>query len=148
MSKADSSHARRRARELLVQALYQRQLAGHDRSELMTQFRERPEYERADREYFDEALRDVLAAQDSLEAEAAAFADRPLAQLDPVERGILLLGLYELRDRVEIPFRVVINEGVNLARRFGAEDGHKYVNAVLDRAAMKLRHAEHSTHDG
>lgn len=143
MSKPAASRARRQARELLVQALYQMQIAGHDRAELARQFRERPEYERVDREFFDEALRAIVAAQDALEAQAAGFADRPLAQLDPVERGILLLGFYELGERLEIPFRVVINEAVNLARRFGAEDGHKYINAVLDRAALELRPAEH-----
>jgi N utilization substance protein B len=127
---------------LLVQALYQMQITGHDRSELMAQFRERRDYERVDREYFDAALRGILEAQPALEAEAGAFADRPLAQLDPVERAILLLGFYELSARPEIPFRVVINEAVNLAKRFGAEGGHKYINAVLDRAAPKLRAAD------
>ncbi len=141
MSKVESTGARARARELLVQALYQMQIAGHDRRELAAQFRERREYERVDREYFDEALRAIVEAQASLEEEASAVADRPLAQLDPVERGILLLGFYELRERPEIPYRVVINEAVNLAKRFGAEDGHKYVNAVLDRAAMRMRPA-------
>lgn len=144
MSKPETSSARHNARELLVQALYQWQIAGHDRAELERQFRERPDYERVDREFFDEALGAVLASQESLEAKAAEFIDRPVAQLDPVERGILLLGTYELRDRPEIPFRVVINEAVNLAKRFGAEDGHKYVNAVLDRAAVELRPLEHA----
>lgn len=139
MSKTDTTGGRSRARELLVQALYQWQLAEHDRAELFSQFRARPEYERVDREFFDEALRAIIAEQASLESTAARFADRPVAQLDPVERGILLLGFYELKDRLEIPFRVVINEAVNLAKRFGAEEGHKYVNAVLDRAALELR---------
>ena len=140
MSK-ESTGARGRARELLVQALYQMQIAGHDRRELAAQFRERRDYERVDREYFDEALRAIVGEQASLEEAAGSFADRPLSQLDPVERGILLLGVYELRERVEIPYRVVINEAVNLAKRFGAVDGHKYINAVLDRAAAELRPA-------
>jgi N utilization substance protein B len=139
MSKSDATGARRRARELLMQALYQRQLTGHDRAELERQFGTRPEYERVDREFFDEALRVIVREQASLEETAAGFADRPVAQLDPVERAILLLGFYELSHRPEIPFRVVINEAVSLAKRFGAEDGHKYVNAVLDRAAAALR---------
>jgi transcription antitermination protein NusB len=141
MSKPESTGPRGRARELLVQALYQMQITGHDRRELAAQFRERRDYERVDREYFDEALRAIVEAQASLEQQAAEYADRPLAQLDPVERGILLLGFYELRDRLEVPYRVVINEAVNLAKRFGAEDGHKYVNAVLDRAAQQMRPA-------
>jgi N utilization substance protein B len=139
MSRNDAIGARRRARELLVQALYQWQLAGHDRAELMSQFRERPEYARADREFFDEALSSVLEQRDVLESTASACTDRPVAQLDPVERAILLVGLYELKERPEIPFRVVINEAVDLAKRYGAEEGHKYVNAVLDRAAQSLR---------
>lgn len=139
MSKPESSGSRGRARELLVQALYQMQVAGHDRRELAAQFRERRDYEQVDREYFDEALRAIVDAQASLGEEASAFMDRPLDQLDPVERGILLLGFYELRERLEIPYRVVINEAVNLAKRFGAEDGHKYINAVLDRAAQEIR---------
>lgn len=148
MSK-ESGGARGRARELLVQALYQMQIAGHDRRELAAQFRERRDYERVDREYFDEALRAIVEAQASLEEAAGSFADRPLSQLDPVERGILLLGIYELRERLEIPYRVVINEGVNLAKRFGAVDGYKYINAVLDRAAAELRPpAERSGRDG
>ncbi len=148
MSKAETG-ARGRARELLVQALYQMQVAGHDRRELAAQFRERRDYERVDREFFDEALRAIVDGQRALEEGAGEFADRPLAQLDPVERGILLLGFYELRERPEIPYRVVINEAVNLAKRFGAEDGHKYVNAVLDRAARAIRPAsERTSRDG
>jgi N utilization substance protein B len=139
---AQSSGARSRARELLVQALYQMQLAGHDRQELERQFRERRDYQNVDRDYFDASLEAILAGIAELEASAGELADRPLAQLDPVERGILLLGLHELRSRPEIPYRVIINEAVNLARRFGAVDGHKYVNAILDRAASQLRPAE------
>lgn len=137
-----SSGARSRARELLVQALYQMQIAGHDGAELQKQFRERRDYEKVDREYFDTLLQEIVAAISTLETSAAELADRPISQLDPVERGILLLGLHELRSRPEIPYRVIINEGVNLAHRFGAVDGHKYVNAILDRAAAKLRPTE------
>lgn len=147
MGKSDAQGSRRRARELLVQALYQMQIAGHGRSELLAQFRDRRDYARVDQNYFDEALQGILGAQQSLEEEAASLIDRPLSQLDPVERGILLLGLYELRLQPEIPFRVVINEGVNLAKRFGAFDGHKYINAVLDRAAGKLRPDDAKTPD-
>jgi N utilization substance protein B len=133
---------RGRARELLVQALYQMQLASHDKRELLAQFRERPEYERVDKAFFDEALGAILDERPSLEEQALQYIDRPLSQLDPVERGILLLGFYELQRRVEIPYRVVINEAVNLTKRFGAVDGHKYVNAVLDRAAERIRQGE------
>lgn len=139
MSKSDGRGARSRARELAVQALYQAQIAGHDKAELFAQFCERPEYERVDQAYFTEAVTGVLDGLAGLEQAAAEYADRPLAQLDPVEKGILLLGFYELKERPEVPFRVVINEAVNLARRFGATEAHKYVNAVLDRAAARLR---------
>lgn len=139
MARAESRGARSRARELLVQALYQMQITGHGRSELMAQFRERPEYQRVDQDYFDEALRGILGQELELDELLSELADRPTSQLDPVERGILMLGLYELRLQLEVPFRVIINEAVNLAKRFGAIDGHKYVNAVLDRAAAKVR---------
>lgn len=143
-----SSGARSRARDLLVQALYQMQISGHDWEELQKQFRERRDYENVDREYFDESLADILRNLAALEQSVADLADRPLVQLDPVERGILLLGIHELESRTEIPYRVVINEAVNLARRFGAVDGHKYINAVLDRAALRLRPTENRGNSG
>ncbi len=142
MSKAASSGARSRARELLVQALYQMQLTGHSADELAAQFHERPDYSRVDRQYFDEQLVEICKHRKSLESTIGTLADRPVTQLDPVELGILLLGIRELESMPEIPFRVVINEAVNLAKRFGAVDGHKYINAVLDRAVATLRTAE------
>lgn len=142
---AAPGRARSRARELLVQALYQAQIAEHDAAELLRQFRNRPDYERVDRDYFDELLGAIWKDREALGARAAALADRPWEQLDPVERGILLLGMYEMVARREIPYRVIINEAVNLARRFGAVDGHKYVNAILDKAAAGIRSAEQAT---
>ncbi len=137
-----ASGARTRARELLLQALYQQQIAGHDFDELLAQFREQKAYDRVDAEFFDESLRAILDGRTDLETKIATITDRPLNQLDPVELGILLIGVFELERRIDIPYRVVINEGVNLARRFGAVDGHKYVNACLDRAAQALRESE------
>lgn len=142
MTSAASTGARTRARELLLQALYQKQIAGHDAAELLRQFREQVAYERIDQEFFEEALALICKTQDSLQEQIDALIDRPLEQLDPVELGILLIGVYELESRVDVPFRVVINEGVNLARRFGALDGHKYINACLDAAAQTLRTTE------
>lgn len=142
MSKVASVGPRSRARELIVQALYQMQLTGHSGDELVAQFHERPEYNRVDRKYFDEVLAAICVNRKALEATIGELADRPIAQLDPVELGILLLGIHELDTMPELPFRVVINEAVNLAKRFGAEDGHKYINAVLDRAVSTLRAAE------
>lgn len=145
MSHAASTGARTRARELLLQALYQKQIAGHDSAELLRQFHEQVAYERVDQAFFDAALVDICTRQDALQEKIATLIDRPLQQLDPVELGILLIGVYELEARIDVPFRVVINEGVNLAKRFGAIDGHKYINACLDTAAQTLRSGEVSS---
>jgi len=139
MAKAGSTSARSRARALLLQALYQQQLTGHDFVELREQFHSRPEYGRVDRAYFDELLESILADANLLEQRIASYADRPVEQLDPVERSALLIGVYEMAERRDIPYRVVINEAVDLVKRFGAVDGHKYVNAILDRGAAELR---------
>lgn len=142
MANPGSAGPRSRARDLLVQSLYQAQLTGHDKAELLRQFHERPEYERVDKEYFDAVLAGICDRRPALEARLGEFTDRPVDQLDPVEHAILLLGCYELDARPDVPFRAVINEAVNLAKRFGAVDGHKYVNAVLDRAVRELRPRE------
>jgi N utilization substance protein B len=142
MTKAASTGARTRARELLLQALYQKQIAGHDSAELLQQFREQTAYKRVDQEFFDEVLVEICDTQTDLEKSIEPLIDRPLEQLDPVEMGVLLIGVFELQARPDVPFRVVINEGVNLAKRFGALDGHKYINACLDNAAQTLRSAE------
>jgi N utilization substance protein B len=142
MTKAASTGARTRARELLLQALYQKQIAGHDSAELLQQFREQTAYKRVDQEYFDKSLAEICATQEELEKSIEPLIDRPLEQLDPVEMGVMLIGVFELQTRPDVPFRVVINEGVNLAKRFGALDGHKYINACLDLAAQTLRSAE------
>lgn len=137
-----SSGARTRARELLVQALYQKQLAGHECSELLEQFHLQSAYERVDQSFFDEALVAICDVEKELQSAIQPVIDRPFEQLDPVEVAILLIGTYELQARTDVPYRVVINEGVNLARRFGALDSHKYINACLDAAAKTLRDAE------
>ena len=139
MAKAARTGARSRARELIVQSLYQRQITGHSEAELLAQFHGRPDYERVDQKYFDEALSAICRITEQLEESIDKLADRPLSQLDPVERGILLLGFYELQEKPDVPFKVVINESVNIAKRFGAIDGHKYINALLDRAVKTLR---------
>ncbi|MDA0705296.1 MAG: transcription antitermination factor NusB [Proteobacteria bacterium] len=139
MSKMATTGARTRARELLVQALYQKQIAGHDSAELLRQFREQTAYKRIDQNFFDAALAAICATQNDIEQAIKPLVDRPIEQLDPVEMAILLIGVFELQSRPDVPFRVVINEGVNLAKRFGAIDGHKYINACLDLAAKSLR---------
>jgi len=142
MTGGASTGARTRARELLLQALYQKQIAGHECPELLSQFREQVAYERVDQEFFEELLKAICEVQAELETSIDKLIDRPLEQLDPVELGILLIGVYELESRIDIPYRVVINEGVNLAKRFGSLDGHKYINACLDAGAQSLRAAE------
>ena len=144
MSKSSSkgAGARTRARELMVQALYQKQLAGHSTSELVAQFHEQIAYERVDQAFFDELLPAISNSQGDLEKKIDELIDRPLEQLDPVELAILLIGVYELESRMDIPYRVVINESVNLAKRFGSIEGHKYVNACLDVAAKSFREIE------
>jgi N utilization substance protein B len=141
-SQKSSAGARTRARELMVQALYQKQIAGHECSELMAQFHEDKAYDRVDKALFDEIMPVICKSQAELELTIADLIDRPLEQLDPVELAILLIGVYELKARIDIPFRVVINEGVNLAKRFGSTDSHKYINACLDKAAATLRETE------
>lgn len=125
-----------------MQALYQQQIAGHDPQELLAQFREQTAYQRVDQRFFDDALAAICDGRSGLETDIAAVIDRPIDQLDPVELAALLIGLYELKHRDDVPYRVVINEGVNLAKRFGAIDGHKYINACLDKAAQRLRESE------
>jgi len=142
MGKADSTGARTRARELMVQALYQKQIAGHSTAELVAQYHEDPAYERVDQVFFDELFPAISNAQEALEKTIESLIDRPLEQLDPIELSILLIGVQELETRIDIPYKVVINEGVNLARRFGAIDSHKYINACLDVAAQSLRQVE------
>jgi N utilization substance protein B len=129
------------ARRLLVQALYQHQLAGHSAAELLEQFSAQEDFAKVDGRYFRQLLDEILADTGALDALIATGADRPVAQLDPVEHGILWLGLAELQWHPEVPVKVVITESVQLAREFGAQDGHRYINAVLDQLAPTLRPA-------
>ena len=131
------------ARKLALQALYRWQLNDCPWQDLIQEFGDAEDMPRADREYFRELVEGVWRGREALDAELSAWADRGPALLDPVEHAILLIGVYELRHRQDVPYRVAINEGVTLAKRFGATDGHKYVNAVLDRAARALRPDEH-----
>jgi len=131
------------ARKLAMQALYRLQLNDAPWQDLITEFKTEEGMDRADNGYFLELVRDIHTARPELDAELAAWMDRSPAMLDPIEHAVLLIGAYELKSRPEVPYRVVINEGVSLAKRFGATDGHKFVNAVLDRAARTLRPNEH-----
>ena len=138
-----ASGTRSVARKLALQALYRWQLNAAPWQDLVQEFREAEDMPRADAEYFRTLVEGVWRAREDLDARLAAFADREPRLLDPIERAALLIGLYELTACPEVPYRVAISEAVGLAKRFGATDGHKFVNAVLDRAARALRPTEH-----
>ncbi len=125
-----------------MQALYQWQLTGQSAADINLQFLASEDIEGADLEYFTELLKGAVGQAQKINAAITPFVDRPIDQLDPVETAILMIGMYELMNRFDVPYRVVINEGVDLTKRFGATDAHKYVNAVLDRAAREIRAAE------
>ena len=141
--KRHASAARSVARKLALQALYRWQLNRSPWQDLIQEFADAEDMAQADRDYFRELVEGVCDSQPGLDAELAAWIDRPAQQLDPVEHAALLIGVHELKHRPEVPYRVVINEAVALTKRFGATDGHKFVNAVLDRAARALRGDEH-----
>ncbi len=134
-----ANQARAKARRLALQALYQWDLSGTDLKLIEQQFRESEEFPGVDDEYFQELLHQVPARLDTVEAGLTGAMQIPWAELDPVERAVLRLASYELQARPDIPYRVVINEAVNLAKKFGAEQAHKFVNGVLDQAARHLR---------
>jgi N utilization substance protein B len=137
-----ATRARSAARRQLVQALYQWQLAAQPWQDVFQQFSSQPEFGQVDAEYFRAALMQVATERAALDAEIARHAEIVPEQLDPVEHAILFMGLWELMHRPDVPYRVVINESVELAKRFGATDGHKFVNAVLDRASRVHRAPE------
>jgi N utilization substance protein B len=136
------SRRRSRSRSLAVQAIYQWQMAGQDVADIVGHFLAESANEAFDRAYFDELVRGVPSRIDALDKALADCIDRKIDAVDPVERAILRLGAYELIEHPEIPYRVVINEAVELAKTFGAEKGHRYVNGVLDKAARSLRPLE------
>jgi N utilization substance protein B len=135
--------ARALARRLAVQALYRWQLNAGSWQELVQEFSGDPDMRRADQEYFQVLVQNVCEGRSALDEALAPYLDRKAEHLDPVEHAVLLVGMYELQQRPDLPFRVVLNEAVSLTRRFGATDGYKFVNGVLDRAARNLRASEH-----
>ncbi|MGB5179774.1 MAG: transcription antitermination factor NusB [Gammaproteobacteria bacterium] len=137
-----SAHERARARRFAMQALYQWDLSGTDLPLIRRQFLEAEDFSRADTKYFIELLSKLPQYVDIIDENISVYLDRPVGQLDPVERAVLRLAVYELLYRPDIPYRVSINEAVQLTKKFGAEQGHAYVNAVLDKAAHTLRAAE------
>ncbi len=130
------------ARQRLLQALYQWQHTGQDVHEIEVQFLTEQEMGKVEVPYFQELLHKILESVEQLDAEIEPLLDRPMAQVDPVEKAILRIGTYELMHKPEIPYRVAINEGVELAKVYGADQSHKYVNGILDKIAQKLRAVE------
>jgi len=131
--------SRRRARRRALQALYQWHLTGQDAGEIIAQFREEQDFSNVDTELFATLVRKVSRDRADIDEKLVPFLDRPLSQLDIIEHVILSIGAYELLNSIEVPHQVVIDEAINLAKLFGAEQGHSYINGVLDKAAKQLR---------
>lgn len=133
---------RRVARTLLMQAVYQWQIAKQNLNEIEAQFQVDNDFSGVDGEYFSAGLRAIAHQVTELDALFAEYLDRQVSELDPVELAILRLATWEFSQRIDVPYRVVLNEGIELAKTFGATDGHKYINGVLDKLANRLRSAE------
>ena len=132
---------RRKARRLVLQALYQWLMSGSDPLVISKQYREET-LGKVDWNYFEEVFSEIPGATQKLNESLEPLLDRELAALDPIEKALLYLGTFELANRIDVPYRVVINECVELAKVFGATDSHKYINGVLDKLASELRPAE------
>jgi len=141
-AKQPGRSARRRSRELAVQGLYQWLVSKEDAGAVEAHLTDAPGFDKADREHFQSLLHGVIGSLDELHAAIEPYIDRRIDELSPVEHATLLLGAFELARHPEIPYRVVINEAVEVAKTFGGTDGYKYVNGVLDRVAARLRPAE------
>jgi N utilization substance protein B len=141
-------NSRRRAREFALQGLYQWQLAKGEPATIAAELAQAQGYDKLDAGYFQKLLHGVIAAAPELEAALAPCLDRKFAHLSPVERAILLIAGYELGHLGDVPYRVVINEAVELAKVYGGTDGYKFVNGVLDKLAPRLRPAESRTGRG
>jgi N utilization substance protein B len=139
----NANRSRSFARRLALQALSQLQINPRPWEETHREFAEDPEAERVDREYFRELVAAIAPNTVALDAQLATFGEIPPPDLDPVEHAVLWIGLHELESHPELPYRVALDEAVQLAKQFGATDGHKYVNAVLDRAAKVMRLEEY-----
>lgn len=134
--------ARTRARRRAVQALYAWELSGNPMRKVIDDFRHEQDMQIADLDYFEDLLRGVEAHCKELDASLAPFLDRDIERVDPIERAVLRLAAYELKHRPDVPYRVVLNEAVEVTKRFGSEQGHTYVNGVLDKLAGATRAVE------
>jgi N utilization substance protein B len=140
--RAAPKSARRRSREIALQGLYEWLISGAEAAVVDAHMHEQDGFDKCDRAHFDALLHGCIAEAADLDAVLTRHVDRKTTQLSPVEHAVLLIGTYELKHCVDIPYRVAINEAVELAKSFGGTDGHKYVNGVLDKAAGDLRPAE------
>jgi len=134
--------ARRRSREAALQGLYEWLLGGADSGLIDAHIREQEGFDRCDVTHFDALLHGCIAEAADIDALLARHIDRKTSVLSPIEHAVLMIGAYELRHCVDVPYKVAINEAVELAKSFGGTDGHKYVNGVLDKAAAELRPVE------
>jgi N utilization substance protein B len=139
---AASKSPRRRAREFVLQGLYQWRIGGADEAAIEAHVQEIAGFEKADRSFYQGLLRGVLKNRVDLVAAIEPYLDRKFDELSPIEASILLLGGHELQAHPETPYRVIINEAIELAKSYGGTDGHKYVNGVLDKLAVRLRPVE------
>ena len=139
MKGSTRASSRRRSRELALQGLYQWIYTGNTASQVLKNLSELEGFGEADREFLEMELKGTIAEAEGLRGHLEPLADRKWDDVSPVERGILLLGAWELVHQKEIPYRVTINEAIELGKRFGGTDGHKYVNGVLDRLAANVR---------
>ena len=139
---AKPKSARRRSREIALQGLYEWLVSGTDAGVIDAHMREQEGFDKADRAHFDALLHGCIAEASDLDGVLGKFVDRKTTELSPDEHGVLMIGAYELKHCIDIPYKVAINEAVELAKSFGGTDGHKYVNGVLDKAAADLRPAE------
>ncbi|MCZ6770518.1 MAG: transcription antitermination factor NusB [Proteobacteria bacterium] len=147
MAARGGHRGRIRARRCAVQALYQWQIAGHEPCDILTEFVAERELISVDMDYFAILVSEIPAQFDTLQADLQSCLDREWKQLDPVERSVLLIGAYEMRNCPEVPYRVVINEGIELCKMFGTVEGHRYVNGVLDKLAKDRRTPEITSTD-
>lgn len=134
--------ARSRARRRALQAIYAWQMSGQTIEKVIDQFRDEQDMEIADVDYFEDLVRGIDRNRDQLDTELRKFLDREIAQVDPIERGVLRIAAYELLHRADIPYRVVINEAIETTKRFGSDHGHTFINGVLDKAAGSWRASE------
>ena len=141
-AKKNTGKNRRKSRELVLKAVYRGMLNESGLAQVFRDMAEDPDYSKADEAYFKQLLQDVTTHIDELDTKLAGFIDRPIVELSPVEHAILRISGCELMFDMSIPYRVVINEGVELAKLYGGTDGHKYINGVLDKLAADVRASE------